>query len=110
MRRFLMCVLGLMAAAAPAMAAQDEVAPVVAAAQQATTKPTAQETPKPTAASEAPIRPGHLANVRLDVTITDQRATGQPTTKTVSLVLSDGAHGRIRTAGDVRVPVQTGSD
>lgn len=45
-----------------------------------------------------------LVNIKLDLTITDQRGSGTPTSKTVTMVLSDRANGRIRTQGDVRMP------
>jgi len=41
-------------------------------------------------------------NIRLEFTITDSRATATPTSKTVTMVLSDRANGRIRTQGEVR--------
>lgn len=111
MRGLLLCVIGVITVPVSGAAIQGEMAPAIVAARQQEAKPPAQDAPKLTAPRELPSRPEPLANVRLDVTITDQRASGQPTTKTVSLVLSHGAHGRIRTTGDVRVPVQIqGSD
>ena len=123
MRRFpasVSCVVAVMILAAPADARQDRGPAPANAPEQGkpceqppAPKPTpnvAQETPKPSPAAipETPPRAGHLANVRLDVTITDQRATGQPTSKTVSLTLVDRASGRIRTTGDVPVQIKTG--
>ena len=107
MRRFVMCVVGVVAFAVP-VAGQEDVLTAVVSQQQAQEKPGStpppekQETPKPSA--EPSTRVGQLANVRLEVTITDQRASGQPTTKTVSLTLADRANGRIRTSGDIRTP------
>ena len=120
MRRFFVCVVGVIALAAPAGAGQDERPAKRAEVQQA--KPTdpaqpkpkssvpAEETPKtsPVPMAEPWGRGGQLANVRLEVTISDQRASGPPTTKTVALVLADRANGRIRTTGEVRVPRQAG--
>jgi hypothetical protein len=52
----------------------------------------------------APQPPPQLANVRLELTIADQRGTATPVNKTVTLVLADRLSGRIRTSGDVRTP------
>jgi hypothetical protein len=43
-------------------------------------------------------------NTRLELTITDMRGDGAPTTKTVSLMTADRYWGRIRTQGDARNP------
>jgi hypothetical protein len=87
------------ALAVPGLAAQSEQQP-------AQTKPVETQTkPAETAPEPKPVRPaGQSVNIRLDVTITDQRGTASPTTKTVTLVLADRANGRIRTQGDVRTP------
>ena len=111
MRRFLLSVFGLLVLAAPTPAFQNP-APRPVAAPQAPPAPAPAGPAKPETVpvNEAPAtRLGVLANVRLDVTITDQRASGQPTSKTVSLVLADRANGRIRTAADVRVPTGHGN-
>ena len=109
MRRLALCALVVVACAAPTRASQDDIAADRFAEQQAQQKPNApaekaekQEIPR--TEREPPQGTGQLANIRLEVTITDQRATGQPTTKTVSLTLANGANGRIRTNADV--PVQ----
>jgi hypothetical protein len=47
---------------------------------------------------------GQLANVRLELTISDERGDGAPVTKTVTMVMADRGHGRIRTSGDIRTP------
>ena len=76
MRRFVMCVVGVVAFAVP-VAGQEDVLTAVVSQQQAQEKPGStpppekQETPKPSA--EPSTRVGQLANVRLEVTITDQR-------------------------------------
>lgn len=44
-----------------------------------------------------------LANLRIELTITDQRGTAPAAPKTVSMLLADRHSGRIRTAGNVRV-------
>jgi hypothetical protein len=43
-------------------------------------------------------------NVRVELTITDQRGEVAPITKTVSMIASDRSWSRIRTSGDVRTP------
>jgi len=50
---------------------------------------------------------GQAVNVRVELTITDQRGDATPVTKTVSMTVADRYNGRIRTQGDVRTP--TGS-
>ena len=102
MRRFFLCVVCVMTLTGTATARQDQQQPkpVTPAREPKADTPKAATTPSP----EQPHGQRQLANVRLEVTITDQRATGQPTTKTVSLVLADHADGRIRTTGEVRVP------
>ena len=99
-----------MAGAINAREAHAQIAPTLTAVQ-----PQAQPKPQPSSDSkEEPPRPPEDrtprtsymfgGNVRLEVTITDQRAAAQATTKTVSLVLASGSQGRIRTTGEVRVP------
>jgi hypothetical protein len=45
---------------------------------------------------------GQLINIKLDLTISDQRGASAPTIKTVTMVLADRGNGRIRTQGEVR--------
>ena len=114
MGRCVLCVFAVVALAAPA-AGQDDVLATLVSQQPAQQKPgsTPQaekpEPVKPAATEPAPRGGGErsLANIRLDVTITDQRATGQPTTKTVSLTLADRFGGRVRTMADVPVQMKT---
>ena len=54
--------------------------------------------PRPAAESS-----GQPVNVRLDLTITDQTGPGEPTRKTVTMLLSDRQSGSIRSRGQVRV-------
>lgn len=49
-----------------------------------------------------------LTNVQVDLTITDQSGTGTPEKKSVSMVVSSGAWGRIRSAGGVRLEPGSG--
>lgn len=78
-------------------------APVVAQ-----TKPAQPQETKPAEAQRPAEEPRRAAsepqavNTRLELTITDSRAEGTPTTKTVSIVTADRYWGRIRTQGDVR--------
>jgi hypothetical protein len=45
---------------------------------------------------------GQPVNIRIELTIRDQRGTAQPDVKTVSLVTADRSPSRIRTGGNVR--------
>ena len=70
----------------------------------------APSTPAPTAVTPAPEKPspaetaaretpGQPINIKLEITITDQGAPGEPSRKTVSMVVADRAVGSVRTAG-----------
>jgi hypothetical protein len=63
------------------------------------------KTPKPSEAPAKPIEAGQAVNVRIELTITDQRGDTTPITKTVSMIASDRSASRIRTQGDVRTPL-----
>src|SRR6058998_1602974 len=73
---------------------------LVAASASAQTARPAQPTPKPTAqpkpASPAPRREGQPINVKVELVITDQRGTGAPVKKNVSVIVGDGREGSIR--------------
>jgi hypothetical protein len=45
---------------------------------------------------------GQPINVRVELTIRDQRGTAQPETKTVAIVTADRTAGRVRTGGNIR--------
>jgi hypothetical protein len=45
---------------------------------------------------------GQAVNIRIELTIRDQRGTAQPDTKTVSVVTADRSPSRVRTGGNVR--------
>jgi hypothetical protein len=62
-----------------------------------TTKPQEVASPRPAAAPAE----GLPVNVRLEITITDQRGTAEPIVKTVTKTVADRSWIRIRTAGDV---------
>jgi hypothetical protein len=49
--------------------------------------------------------PQPTQNVRLDLTITDQRGEGTALTKTMTVTVVDSGMGRIRTNGEVRTPM-----
>jgi hypothetical protein len=51
----------------------------------------------------AAARGGLLVNVRLDLTITDQKGTGTPATKTVSMLVADQNNFRVRSVGEARI-------
>jgi hypothetical protein len=80
-------------------------------AQEPAPKPTPKASPKsgpaaekPEARPEPPPRPGQLANVRIDVKVTDERP-GQPAvTKLVTLTVADRRDGFIRSAPQIQLP------
>jgi hypothetical protein len=94
---------GFMAATAVVARAQAEQPPVPAAAPQ----PAPPGTPRPTSQpllvppAPEPRRSGQAVNVKVDVTITEQRGTAAPTKKTVTIVVADGMFGAIRSQSDV---------
>ena len=58
---------------------------------------------RPAAPAEAPAPPGQPVNVKLDLTISDQAGPGEPSKKTVSMIVADRAAGSIRSiANNVR--------
>src|SRR5688572_26476963 len=90
-------VTALAAALAAPVSAQD-------ALPQTRPAPAAQQpaTPAPEPAVVKPERtPSTGANVRLELNIADQRGGGTPANKTVTMVVADGGHGRIRSTADV---------
>ena len=66
------------------------------AAPAAAEKPAAKSAAAP---AEAPAM-GQPLNVKLDITITDQNGPGDPTKKTVSMIVADRASGSIRSIGN----------
>jgi hypothetical protein len=57
----------------------------------------------PAPAAPAPARPrreGQAVNVKVDVTITDQRGSATPLKKTISIVVADSMGGRIRSSAE----------
>ena len=62
-----------------------------------------QQKPKPTEApTPPPEAPGQPANLKLDLTITDQTGPGDPLRKVVTMVVADRGTGSIRSTGSVR--------
>lgn len=74
---------------------------------EAPTAPRAGE-PRPgkEAAPKAP-EPGQLVNVRIDVTITDQRGSQPPVTKAVSVTVADRESGGIRSLAEAPIGTKT---
>lgn len=83
--------------------------PAVALAQQPPPRPEAQmPTPAPLAqAKPQPVvqrEPAQLANIRIELTITDQTGPGEPSKKVVTMHVADQRTGSIRTRGWVMTP------
>jgi hypothetical protein len=66
-------------------------------------QPAPEKTPEP---ATPPRDLSQLVNIRLELTITDQRGTAPAVPKTVTMLLADRRGGRIRTQGSVRVGPQ----
>ena len=92
MFRHILIATGILALVAASASAQATRPP------QPTPKPTAQ--PKP--ASPAPRREGQPINVKIELVITDQRGTGAPVKKNVSVIVGDEKEGSIRSQS--RIP------
>lgn len=92
----------------------------ISAGQSATTAPSSSEQkpkpePKPAAPTETPQAespiqspppprtPPQSVNLRVELTITDQRGAAPAAPKTVTMLVADRFNGRIRTLGNVRV-------
>jgi hypothetical protein len=63
-------------------------------------EPQSKPEPQP-AASPAPRRASQPVNIKIDVALSDQRASEAPTRRTLGLIVADGALGRVRTQSDV---------
>jgi len=60
---------------------------------------------QPAPAALIPARPhGQLANVRVEVTVSDQVGTGTPVAKTLSVTVADGDTSSVRYSGEVPTP------
>ena len=68
-------------------------------------KPTEQKAADTQPRAVQPPRPEPTVNIRVELTITDQRGTAAPLSKTITMTMMDTAYSRIRTGGDVRTPL-----
>lgn len=67
-------------------------------------KPEAKEQPRAAKPAGAPAErapAGQPVNMRIDLMITDDRGTGEPVAKSVSIMTADQFWGRIRTQGEI---------
>ena len=80
----------------PAQSQQPAPAPAPAPAAQ-----TPRPTPGPTPPAPAPRRAAQPINVRIDLSINDQRGGSAPIKRTLSMVVADGMGGSIRSQSDV---------
>ena len=90
----------MMLAAGPAFA-QSKPAAAEKTAEQLKAEIAALQARLTEAKTQADAQP---VNVRLELTITDQRGDTPAISKTVTMTLADRHHGRIRTQGDVQTP------
>jgi len=111
--RMLVLITGFLASAAgPALA--QEPRPASAPGQRGRTPDTAPAAAKPAppaaastaVAPERPRREGQPINIKVDLTLTDQRGGAQPIKRTVTVLAADGYTGSIRTQSQV---VQVGT-
>ena len=80
--------------------------PGLAQPRAADTKAAEQKPAAATAPASAPApRPDAAVNVKVELTITDQRGTAAPVSKVVTITMADMSSGRLRTGGDVRTPL-----
>jgi hypothetical protein len=92
----------------PVVAAAPQVAPVppVSPAMPRPPRPSTGDldAPQPVVGPQLPpVRPrGQLANVRIDVTVTDQTRSGAATTKTMTLTVADGESAMVRTETETK--------
>src|SRR5262245_37060045 len=90
-------ILGLTVLAPPPVQSQQPpTAPAPAPAAQ-----TPRPTPAPTPPAPAPRRTPQPINVRIDLSITDQRGGSAPIKRTLSVIVADGMGGSIRSQSDV---------
>jgi type 1 fimbria pilin len=78
--------------------------PALAQPKPADTK-TPEQKPAVAVAPAPPLRPEAAVNVKIELTITDQRGTAAPVSKVVTITMADMSSGRLRTGGDVRTPL-----
>lgn len=112
MQRTLMTIAVVLALAAPAGARDRAEQPRGAAEsskpadqKSGDQKPAEPKPTSPTAVVPVIVRPEPTVNIRIELTITDQRGSGTPVSKLVTMTILDTGDGRIRTGGDVRTPL-----
>ena len=88
------------AQAPPAPAAPRQATPAPQGRGEQPTPARNEQAPRPV---RAPEPPGQPVNIKLELTITDQPGPGEPTKKTVTMIVSDRQSGSIRSRGNVRV-------
>ena len=103
MKRIVSALVLMLLVAAPASAqAPDHTARIDKPRSSAESQPVV---PKPAQPGEQkPPSEGLTANVRIELTITDQRGDAPPVTKTVSMLTADRTPSRVRTRGDILTP------
>jgi hypothetical protein len=97
--------------AAPARAApRAQQRPEPRPAQSPTARPAEAAVPREQlpAPARQPEPPGQVVNVKLDILITDEGSPGEPSRKTVSMVVADRSAGSIRTGGTL-IPTDLGA-
>jgi hypothetical protein len=104
-RTFVLMIVLAALAIAPALAQQTAPATAPARTQQPATAPAP---PRPTTPATAPAAPapatrrtGQPINVKIDLSINDQRGGSPPVKRTLSMVVADGMGGSIRSQSDV---------
>lgn len=70
--------------------------------------PAPSPAPAPAEAAQPVRAPGQAVNVKLDLTITDQAGTGEPSKKVITLIVADGLNGFIRSKGSVWISERKG--
>lgn len=103
-KQMMMCAALALALTTPALAQEAD------GQQPAGAPPTLQRPPAPTGQPAELNAPREVAgsnntNVRIELTITDQRPEGAPVVKTVTATVADRSTARIRTSGSVRTPM-----
>jgi hypothetical protein len=93
-----LCVTGI--GPMPARAQQPATA-AVQAPRAATPAPPPAPAPPAQPAAPAPRRPGQPINIRVDLSITDERAGSQPIKRTLSLIVADNMSGSVRSQSEV---------
>jgi len=104
-RTALLLVVGLLLGREPAL---PQTTPKAEAEKPAVENAAAADKPAATPKAAPRPEPAQLANVRIEVTISDQRGSEPPVSKAVSLVVADDGNGMVRAATEA--PVGTGAN